>query len=504
MARGAPSAARLALLAAAIVWIAAVRANTRQPHDRDVATYAVMAHEMLLGADLYTDIFDHKPPAIYGTYAAAELAAGYGRRSVFLLYLAGSLVVLAGLYRFSRRTGTGTASLLPLLVGGLAMSSLTLESVEPNSELFINGCLTWAFVLCAAPPALAGRRLAGAAALVALASLYKHVAVVPGALFIAARVVLDAAENREWRRAAGRLAAAGGVVAGAWAATFLYFSATGRGMDFFDTMTRYNVGYAGLGGSWLSRAWPKLAETLATGPVIAVLLAATALAALALARVRGKHRRTARLLLAYVAGAAVAVALPGQFFPHYFQLLIPPVAMAAAICAAGAFRRWAIAPPATAIGAAVLVAFLAADSVAAYRITDAGLRARHGERYTPAEALAAEINGLLRPGETFFDWGNEAWLYFYTGRRPAAGVFFADHARTSALADRVAGRAVAQLKESRPEIVVVSRWRPDEKVFGNPVGRWIKHHYVALPGHDHGFLYLMARRDGRLNNQGGT
>jgi len=59
-----------------------------EPFERDLMTYAVMAHEMLAGRELYSDLWDIKPPGIYLTYAAAELIAGYGPSSIYLLYIA--------------------------------------------------------------------------------------------------------------------------------------------------------------------------------------------------------------------------------------------------------------------------------------------------------------------------------------------------------------------------------------------------------------------------------
>jgi hypothetical protein len=46
-----------------------------------LTTYAVIAHEMLDGKQLYSDLWDHKPPGVHVTYAVAELLAGYGRAS---------------------------------------------------------------------------------------------------------------------------------------------------------------------------------------------------------------------------------------------------------------------------------------------------------------------------------------------------------------------------------------------------------------------------------------
>ena len=59
-----PGKARVAILKAS---------GYNEPLERDLTTYAVIAHEMLEGKALYSELWDHKPPAIHVTYAAAEL-----------------------------------------------------------------------------------------------------------------------------------------------------------------------------------------------------------------------------------------------------------------------------------------------------------------------------------------------------------------------------------------------------------------------------------------------
>ena len=49
-----------------------------EPFERDIMTYAVIGHELVLGHKLYADVLDNKPPAIYTTFALAETLAGYG------------------------------------------------------------------------------------------------------------------------------------------------------------------------------------------------------------------------------------------------------------------------------------------------------------------------------------------------------------------------------------------------------------------------------------------
>src|ERR1700730_15070865 len=90
-----PAARRRSILVALIILGALIffaRLHTyEEPLERDLTTYAVIAHEMLNGKALYNDLWDHKPPAIHITYAVGELIAGYGRNSIFLLNVMASL-----------------------------------------------------------------------------------------------------------------------------------------------------------------------------------------------------------------------------------------------------------------------------------------------------------------------------------------------------------------------------------------------------------------------------
>src|SRR5207237_10441068 len=78
-----------------------------EPLERDLTTYAVIAHEMLNGKNLYSDLWDHKPPAIHVTYAAAEWIAGYGRGSIFLMNVAAAMATLVACYFAGSSAGGG-------------------------------------------------------------------------------------------------------------------------------------------------------------------------------------------------------------------------------------------------------------------------------------------------------------------------------------------------------------------------------------------------------------
>src|ERR1700720_3396564 len=88
-----------------------------EPLERDVTIYAVIAHEMRGGRALYSDLWDHKPPAIYVSFEAAELVAGYGRRSIFLVNILATLGTMIACYVAGSAGGAGR-------MGGLVAATL--------------------------------------------------------------------------------------------------------------------------------------------------------------------------------------------------------------------------------------------------------------------------------------------------------------------------------------------------------------------------------------------
>src|SRR5712691_10759219 len=148
-----------------------------EPLERDLTTYAVIAHEMLNGKNLYSDLWDHKPPAIHVTYAAAEWIAGYGRGSIFLMNVAAAMATLVACYFAGSAGGRGPlGGLIAATLWTIASGDLAIEGNQPNTEVFLNALLTTAFAIVAR--AEKGRlgiaRAFSIGALFALASLYKQ------------------------------------------------------------------------------------------------------------------------------------------------------------------------------------------------------------------------------------------------------------------------------------------------------------------------------------------
>src|SRR2546421_11948044 len=110
-----------------------------EPLERDLTTFAVIAHEMLNGKNLYSDLWDHKPPAIHVTYAAAEMIAGYGRDSIFLMNVAAALATLFACYFAGSAAGGGrVGGFVAAGLWALASGGLGIQGNQPNTEGFIH------------------------------------------------------------------------------------------------------------------------------------------------------------------------------------------------------------------------------------------------------------------------------------------------------------------------------------------------------------------------------
>ncbi len=507
--------------------IAFARLHTiAEPLERDITTYAVIGHEMLAGRKLYTDLWDHKPPAIHLTYATAELVAGYGPQEVYLLNVLVAIVTTLGVWRASLAcTESAGGSLLAAALWAVTSGDLALQANQPNTEAFLNACLIWALaILLGGTGASPGRRRASAAgALFALASLYKPVVItVP----IALSFVLLARSSRSangTRRALAGIAwmAAPGFLA--WTLVFGWFAAANRFGDAFDAIVIYNRAYAGslrdnlAVGLTARHAIPGCLGTVVEMPAMALL----ALVWSWLARRRLSARGTASpstpavgaLLGAYALGVALAVALPGRSYCHYYQLWLPLLP----VVAAWALVRLRLALPssgrstARALGVALLGVVVLLQVPSYLLSPDQWSMRKYGSLFVATRRAAAQIDKVLTPGETFYEWGAETGLYFYTRRDPPTGVFFNYPLLQGPLVRTLSARVIRDLAVARPELVIVAT--PDAASFSNPVMQWVAQRYVAvppavLPGIGYPFVLqggvLQARLRARANSTSGS
>jgi len=470
-----------------------------EPLERDLTTYAVIAHEMLNGKSLYADVWDHKPPAIHVTYAAAELVAGYGRRSIFLMTVLATIGTMFSCYAAGRAIGGGPIpGLLAATLWAIVSGDIAFEGNQPNTEVFLNCFLTagFAIVVRSGKNGLGPGWAALAGVFFAVASLYKQIVIAQIALVAIAYLIWPLGGSR--KRALGAFAIIAGVGAAAWGAVFGYFALAGHYKAFIDAVFTYNRWYS-------ANVWHKNFNTapfIITPDGLWILCCLGGLAAIgaALGAIFGP-RRLWPLLIAFAIGAQIAVLLPGWFFQHYYQLWLPPLVIGAS---------WTIATLARILPsrlewlahatAAVAVVTLSCVEAPYYNVPAKMWSVRkYGGVFVATDTLAHDIDRLLLPSETFYEWGNESGLYFTSRRRPPSGIFFSYPMQDGPLANALAQRVRDDLESTKPELMVVAqeaKRRPDSAV---ELVDWCKENY--RPIYETEMFLLLVRKGGRLDKE---
>ena len=453
--------ARIALLLALAALLVAMRGHTfGEPIQRDLLIYAFIGEGLLHGGTLYDDWIDLKPPGPYLLFGAIGAGLGVGHAQMFVLGLVAALATLVGLYRLFagplKAPWVGVAAAALWVAIG---SDQRLEANEPNTEAFINAFMVWALVglLALARDRLDVARALAIGALFAVATTFKHVAIVPAVLLCLAHLVV---RREALARAFVQCAIAGGIVVATWGAMAAWFAWQGRFVPFWETLVLYPAEYGEITGRTLGHNLVAgLARERFFDPAMGAY--AWAVVAVALACIPGllRGRREWVHLAALVVGTFVAVAAPGWFFPHYDQLWLPVIAIGLGLALLELGRRRV---PRGVLVAVALTAVLAAGlgrSAPQYRLDARGWsEAKYQSLFTSAEDLGRALGEVLEEDERLYVHGVLPNLYLAAGRRPATSVAniwftFPDYGRR--LAPRATAEALADLERAPPDVIVL-------------------------------------------------
>ena len=323
----------LGILACCAVILAQRLYTYHEPLERDLTTYAVVGNELLHGKLLYSDAWDHKPPAIHAAYAVAIAVAGYGAGAVFLLNVSMAVATLLGVYAAASQAGAWrTGGLWAAAFWTIISADLALQANQPNTEVFINACVVWAFaaILRLGRPPMKMAFVIVPGLLFALATLFKPVVVGSAVALCLTYSALTARGKRT--RASINVAVMAGVVVAAWAAVAGWFAITGRFDSFRDAVFTYNSFYAGSVADNLRRAFHS--HNLFHKALLPIGIPLGCLIAIGFIRFRRVDPFFWALLIAFLIAANVQVALPGAFLPHYYQLMLPPLTIGAGVALA--------------------------------------------------------------------------------------------------------------------------------------------------------------------------
>ena len=405
-----------------------------EPFERDLTSYAYISHYLLEGGKLYTQYFDIKPPGIYWAYMLSELAFGYGPQSVVCLGIFFNTVSLIFLFLLLRTIANVYTALAGSVLWAIASTSVTLEANLTNVEVPMNTFLLMALWSFARYRGGESRFLWLTGISVGVASAFKMIFVFPAAalsLYLILPLPREKPGVTAWLKSSSKkvavLALPGLVI---WTAIFYYFFVLGRFHDFWDAVFVTNSYYAG--SIWLN-VWHLL-----TTPELffrSALKDVWVLVALSFAWPlfsRSTYGPISRSFLALMlAGILVEIASPGQYFPHYYQLLLPILTILSTLTIYDiAVHKRFKDNPAAGIRVAASVFLAALLTMASYqwsysRMQPATISAiKYGSTFIHAYNVAMYVKEKTGPCDLIFEWGSETGIYFYSKRRASSTMFY--------------------------------------------------------------------------------
>ncbi len=371
----------------------------------DEATYAVVAREMLAGHALYREVVDHKPPAIYATYAVTQEIAGPLGGMVVLHALLIGVVWATGLLlaqivrRHARDPRTPWAAALLWIVFTATLNDT--NALAANCELFMMLPLVAAVAVYFGGPATT-LRLIATGALVGIAVLFKYQAGIQLPVFA---IAWGVANRAHLRRALAGLVALGLGFAMPIAAAVALLAATGA-LDAAAFWFRFNFSYIDAGGATVAIMFGRVAFVVGSNAL---------LYALAIAGLRGGRR----FAIGWLVASALAVCVGGRFFGHYFLQLTAPLAVLAAPVAVRLYdRRRRLAIAALAIPAATYLWLgVIHDRVMTWA----------GEPDPDYASVVTWLDAHASRSAAICVWGNSPVLYFEAQRPLGCRFVFANY-----------------------------------------------------------------------------
>ncbi len=430
------------------LWPAA-RGET-EPLDCDESAYAYIGRRMVRGDVLYRDLTENKPPGGYWLYALAVALGGANEETIRFMPVPYVLATLGLVWWLGLRLRGRGAAHVAGLTFAIASTDPYLFGNRANKEQFLNLFSTAALALMVAPWDRTGRAwLAAAGACLGAACLVKQVAFTQGLVFAAALIL----RKRPMRARLADLAALAGGFALVWSLAIGVLVARGAGSAAYEDivlyagalaadtppephappfLVRWITGNADPRGVlpppfgrtnylvwWGSGTWPLW---LATVPAVLWL-------GLAPGTTPGR-----RLVAAWTVSAWVEVALPRLFWPHYYLLPVPGLAVAFAVFLADAASRARGRPWTWGLMALALIGALGATTVIQVRDyllvppEEVTVRYKGGRQWVALRDLGRDLGRRSKgwPEPRLFVWGWQSPLFIYSGLDGITRHFFAD------------------------------------------------------------------------------
>ncbi|MBU0719558.1 MAG: glycosyltransferase family 39 protein, partial [Planctomycetes bacterium] len=325
-------------LAIAAVILVAFRMHAFDlPLETDECNYAYIGGRLLAGDRLYVDVWDHQPPGVFALFAGAIALFGDAPEVFRWMAVAFSLASLGLVYGIALRCGGRGAAVLAALLFALASSDPGTAGEGCNREIYMNTLVLAAWYLALRSGGSSGWAVFGSGLALGLGSALKTILAVHWgflALWIGWWAWTRAGDRNRAAAVARSLVLFGAGPAIVWMAVFGYFAATSRLAESIEAILLFNLSYSeGTEGFFarFARFFAPVRHPFIFDSALPLWLgAAAALLWLVADAVMSRSAQVVGILGLVLAGF-VATCLPAQFWPHYYYLLIPPMAVAVAV-----------------------------------------------------------------------------------------------------------------------------------------------------------------------------
>jgi 4-amino-4-deoxy-L-arabinose transferase-like glycosyltransferase len=422
----------------------------REPFERDEGLYAYIAQEILRGGVPYKDAIEIKPPAIYYLYAAGMMIFGESPTAIRIFTSFYSLLTVSAIFLLTRQISGRKAGLIAALLHGIFSSSPLLQGSSSNTEVFMLPPLVLGIHFLLRAMDKGERKFIFFCGLCcAAAMLVKSVAIPFVALAAMGTLLVPRPDNtiREKATDIATLALGPAILA---TLTVGYFFLNGATDDFLY----WTIIFPRLYLSGMIQGPPFLWTALFLFPeFIALAIAATPTFIRLMFKVRGRRECIAALTLP---AALIAAILPGKHFPHYFILVVPPLAMLAGIEIAMLFgsKRRRLGFEGLLLTAAFSFWVFMRYEIYLLHSPNRISELKYGPVFVQSLEVARYLKERTLPSDYIFQWGLQMELYYLTSRRspvPFTASLFVGWSKDPSDAAR---RLVQGINEKKPKYIV--------------------------------------------------
>lgn len=403
-----------------------------EPLERDITSYAYIAHSMLSGDDLYTDLWDHKPPGIHLAFAMAELVWGYDQVGIVMLWVVVTMASMFFIFLILNSISNLTTGLLGVALWALSANSLHLQANQINTEAFLNLfslIAIWSVIQYELHRNTKSLHIAGWA--IGLATMFK-----PIAIFVLFAIIIYRGFNyyhcshnykiKSFLRESAILVYPMIVL---WVSLFSYALMLNRFGEYWNILINYNSQYSGntLVNIWLFFNSPNyLFNNSLTG--IWVLVMPTC--AWLFLGSRSKMTKMPHSFIVIITfGILFETASAGKTHPHYYQTYLPLATICTSLMTMYLIReikttvvwRWI---SGTSLGV-VCFTMLVFHQYSFFKLTPDEISvAKYGTQYIESKNLGLLLLETTNPEDLIYYWGSESGVYYYSKLKSASGVFY--------------------------------------------------------------------------------